>query len=615
MDSKEVQVILGSIWPFNKLSRRKLIRLLKIGQIKEYNNNDTIYRQGSAADWLYILLKGRVAVSTHSESGERDIEILKRGTCFGIISVLTDDLHSVTSRSIEKSQILQIPPSAFKQYLKKEPFFSLEFSRMLSQRVKARFKPKEIFQSKKIAVVCLNFPAAQRYIYGLSASLHTQTQKKVIGIYSSPETVNGRQVDREQILPLGEFHETAVAGYIRHNHIDAISVRINADDNFFSLLNFLSESYHFILYEVPFANLVARHDIFILPADQVHFLIPAGGADFAQSQSLISDLNAKNMLNKEKMKIIALEAVEQTSSAFDGTKKLNTEKLYARISFSDTDSFSKALRRISREVGEMTLGLALGSGAAYGFAHIGVLKVLEEQGVAIDVICGSSMGAIIAALWAAGFSIADIEKISYRLGRKLGSFAFTGFSFPFKGIMKARRLEAIFKDAFGGLSFYDLKHTLKIVAFDFQRRRAVVLQQGLLYKAVAASCAFPGFFEPVGIKTNMLLDGGILHPLPTKILLEFSTHKIIASNITLSQEEASRHYRRRRLHVFDFIFGSIETMQQEFVQQASKIADVVIHPNLEGLGWLEFEKITEFVRRGETAAREKMEQIKKILAY
>jgi len=67
--------------------------------------------------------------------------------------------------------------------------------------------------------------------------------------------------------------------------------------------------------------------------------------------------------------------------------------------------------------------------------------------------------------------------------------------------------------------------------------------------------------------------------------------------------------------VFDFIFGSIETMQQEFVQQAIKIADVVIHPNLEGLGWLEFEKIKEFIQRGEAAAREKIVQIKKVLAY
>ena len=148
---------------------------------------------------------------------------------------------------------------------------------------------------------------------------------------------------------------------------------------------------------------------------------------------------------------------------------------------------------------------------------------------------------------------------------------------------------------------------------DFRRRQSVILDKGLIYKAVAASCAFPGIFEPVGSTKKLLLDGGVLNPLPTKILLDAKAHKIIASNISLSQEEALRHYAARKLHIFDFIFGSIETMQQQFVQQAIKIADVVIHPHLEGLGWLEFDKIEELIERGETAARNKLAEIKRLV--
>lgn len=261
------------------------------------------------------------------------------------------------------------------------------------------------------------------------------------------------------------------------------------------------------------------------------------------------------------------------------------------------------------------MGLALGSGAAYGFSHIGVLKVLEEEEVNIDIICGSSMGAIIGAFWAAGFSIEEMTEFAAKIGKSLKTFPLGGISFPFRGIINSRRLESIFKSIFKDLTFYDLKHTLKVVAFDFLKRKTMVIDEGLLYKALAGSCAFPGIFEPVRFKQDLLLDGGILNPLPTNELLNFGANKIVASNITLTQEEAVAEYRKRdRFHIFDFIFGSIETMQLQFIENSKKISDVVIHPELKGLGWMEFERIDEFIKRGEDAARKQINQIRSLAA-
>lgn len=130
---------------------------------------------------------------------------------------------------------------------------------------------------------------------------------------------------------------------------------------------------------------------------------------------------------------------------------------------------------------------------------------------------------------------------------------------------------------------------------------------------MAASCAFPWIFEPVRLKKDIFLDGGILNPLPTKILLQYGAHKIIASNITLSQEQARSEYAKRdKFHIFDFVFGSIETMQQHFVKQAIELADITIHSNLEGLGWTEFNKLNEFVARGQAATQDKLTEIKKL---
>jgi NTE family protein len=130
---------------------------------------------------------------------------------------------------------------------------------------------------------------------------------------------------------------------------------------------------------------------------------------------------------------------------------------------------------------------------------------------------------------------------------------------------------------------------------------------------VAASCAMPGIFEPIRFMNNMLLDGGILNPLPTKTLLNFGVNKIIAVNITPSQEEMLREYKKQnKMHILDFIFGSIETMQRQFIQEAINAADVVIHPNFQDLNWLDFSKAYEFIKRGEDATIQKINDLKEL---
>ena len=623
MDNKEINLIIGNSPPFNGLNPRQINKLINIAEVKEYKNEETIYSEGDPPNCLYFIIKGRAVASAKSGAKDQRIEILKRGTCFGIISLLTSDPHSVTVKSIETSLILQVEEKVFKTFLKKNPYLALDFSRILSQRVKVRSKPKKIFQSKKIGIMGSILAGKTRYMFDLGVKLKQQTQKDVICIqiissgedktHFIPEVLP--QGSKSQILSLKDFREDVLTEHIINSDIDYLYIKADIGDNFLSLLNFLSESYHFILYEISHKFLEGCLDDFITPAHQVHFILFPNKEELEKGASLLRELKLHNPLNQEKIKVILTESFDQEGMQFEKKRRLINHPVYATLPPISQESYLKALRRISREIGEVTLGVALGSGAAYGFSHIGVLKVLEKNNIDIDIISGSSMGAIIATLWAAGFNIEAIEKLANEFGKKIGTFSILGFTFPLRGIMRAKRLENIFKAVFKNLTFYDLKHPLKIVAFDFLKRKPLVLTKGLLYKAVAASCAFPGIFEPVRLNNNILLDGGILSPLPTKVLLNYDTHKIIASNISLSSQQARREYRKRdRFHIFDFIFGSIETMQQRFVEEAVKIADVVIYTNLEGLGWMEFEKISAFVRRGEIAAQEKIEEIKDLVS-
>jgi NTE family protein len=614
VDNKEVKFFLSNISPFNKLKSRDIDDFLSLCELKEYKSREIIYRQGSPPDYFNLLVRGRVVALTEHAGQELEIELLKRGTCFGIISLFTDETHSVTTKSIENSYILRVSVEKFKAFLNKYPLISLDFSRMLSQRVKSRFRPKKIFQSKKIAVLGEHLSDKTTYMYNLSLQLKSQTNKEVICIEFSLRnnfSLNLLLNKKTKVLKLSEFNEHKLEKFITKDKIDCLLVEIDNRNLLDALLNFLAESYHFIVYELAFFNFDLFY--FISAAHYIHLLVFNKPQDLQKWQLLIKKLKSEESFNEEKIKII----INNLSGDLTIVRKNKIFEfpIYATLPLASSDNYLKTVKRIARELGEVVIGLALGSGAAYGFAHIGVLKVLDESSIPLDIVCGSSMGAVIAALWAAGFKIEEIEKQMINLGKTFSLFSIPGLAFPFKGILRARRLENIFKKIFKDLTFRDLKHNLKIVAFDFLRRETVILNEGSLYRAVAASCAMPGVFEPIKFKKDIFLDGGILKPLPTKVLLNFGAHKIIGVDITPTKEEIQQEYKRRhKLHIFDFIFGSIETMQREFIEQAIKISDVIIHPTFEGIGWMEFNKVKEFIKRGEIAAREKIDEITKLVS-
>lgn len=604
--------IIADIYPFSKLEERKLERLIESLSLWEYPRGHVVYREGDLPDYLYLLIKGRLIALTGAGAKERSIELIKKRTPFGIISLFTGEPHSVTVKSIEDSIVLKIGKEEFKKFLEKIPFLAIDFSRILSKRVKKRAgKTKTIFQSTKIGICSFSKGAGKTtYMLDLVKTLEGEIKKDIIAVefsrseeFSLPRKMN----EETKYLNLSEFKEAIINDYINKEKFSWLCVNLNgaADSNLFSLLNYLSENYHFVFYELPFMD---KRDLAecIVFGDITHFFVSPGKKEIAAIRSFMK-IAGESISGK--MKLILAE------HRFIPKEEKIKFPFYASIPFLNNADYHFVLRRIARELGDKTLGLALGSGGAFCFSHHGVLKVLEEEGVSIDVISGSSVGSVIAALWALGMSAQEREELIFYFAKKMSFIHFGAFSLPFKGFLRSKKLAAILKKIFGRKTFRDLKYPLRIVAFDFIKKRPIVIKEGFLYKAVAASCAMPGVFDPVIFKGNILLDGGVLNPLPVQFLLDY-VKKIIAVNVTPSREETVKEYvhkKRFKFNILDFIFGSIETMQREFIDRALKLTDVVIHPGLEGLRWTEFNKVEEFIRRGEEAARIKLEEIKNLI--
>ena len=188
------------------------------------------------------------------------------------------------------------------------------------------------------------------------------------------------------------------------------------------------------------------------------------------------------------------------------------------------------------------IGLALGSGAARGLAHIGVIKALKEKNIPIDMIAGSSIGALIGACYAKEGEITYLEEIVLRMDwKQLARLADPNLALLFKGVFHGKKVKELLKTLIGDISFRDLKIPLAVVATDVNTGEEIVIKTGSVIDAVRASISMPAIFMPVrvptqggsasGKKDRFLMDGGIVNPVPVRVVKDMGATFVIACNV------------------------------------------------------------------------------------
>jgi NTE family protein len=177
------------------------------------------------------------------------------------------------------------------------------------------------------------------------------------------------------------------------------------------------------------------------------------------------------------------------------------------------------------------VGLVLSGGGPRGLAHIGVLSVLEREGIPLDILAGTSMGGIIAAGYAAGLSPEDLEKEALATARIRRLLRLIDPGLPDAGLMRGQRLQAYFEEILGPLTFSDLKISLALVAVDLNAQNGVILTEGSLSLALRATISVPGLFTPVEIDGQRLVDGGVLDNLPIDAAQHLGADVVIAVDV------------------------------------------------------------------------------------
>ncbi len=250
------------------------------------------------------------------------------------------------------------------------------------------------------------------------------------------------------------------------------------------------------------------------------------------------------------------------------------------------------------------IGVALGGGFARGMAHIGVLKVLEEEGIPIRLVTGTSVGALIGASYCSGLSLEDLEKVAH-------SCRFTTFArwtVSRYGFASNDRMVAFLTRTLKVKTFEELQIPLGVAATDFNTGEGVVFHSGSIIDPVRASCAYPGMFLPVEIRGRYLVDGMLSHPVPTRPLRDMGAERVLAVHLkgTWAKGGAPRH-------LFDVIGQSFAIAQEAMSSLWKDAADIVVEPDVAGFAYDDFKRAGDLIRAGEVAMRQAMPEVRKWL--
>lgn len=674
---------------FSKLNFIDLQKIARWAEVEEYQKGELICKQGDAPESFYCLISGRLrAFSTDSNNKKYNVEFIRRGMHFGIVSLLTNENHAQTCEVFNDAIILKFEKERFQKILKSFPQLSVELSRSLSKKIYNRAsQTKSTFESKIISIYSpIKNSGASTYAINLALSLKRETRKKIVYINiteniasKSIETAESKETTPQWKKPgininnISNDYEKIIENIFKtDSSIDLLNITFdrNQDDTFTQInqcVTVLVNDYDYIVADLPsgmdtvvLKTLTQSDIIQLITLDREDHLTTTRDTVYRLEEEM------SEHFEQEKIHVILSDREHVFNPSFEIVNTLVDFDVYTRlpyISFEELhaaeisnemslftpaqkSAYTMMVKKIAREISKVSVGLVLGGGVALGIAHIGVLRVLEQEKIPIDIIVGSSIGALLATFWAIGKNTDEMEDLAKEFQKKEAILKIFDPIIPIAGFVGGRSIARWLKNR--GLkdkTFYNTTIPLKIVAYDLIHRQEIVINSGSLVEAVRKSIAIPGIFKPILEKDKMIIDGGVMNPLPTNVLKDLGIKKIIAVNVLLSPEHASEGYLTQQQNlrtiskipfhqspwryiqfrltqfmkkifmpnIADIIVQSLQASEYLIAKQSAHDANIVIHPNLAGINWFELHKVDELIKSGEDAARKALPAIKQLV--
>lgn len=632
--------LLASIPVFAFFTRPELEAAVRQFREVTYAKDDIVVKIGDPGDTFYVVLEGEADVWDGSVP-PRQTGMLRAGDYFGEQALLQGGKRTATVTVARRARMLAVDKPQFDELFLKNPKAVEYFARVLSKRLAGLTRAESI--RRATTTIAVASPRALKgetlVAFSLAALLKKITETEVAYVEVRPHA----EAEEAMVLDLLTEDVTAALQKLSRQHVALpavlrVSVKTGNDASFgdtvSKLVALLSDHFSFIVLDLGseqpalIESAPAFADIYIPIVDDAHEPI---GVSEPRSMKVHRVVNLFNPTSHPLPISSSSPFVIPESAIF----KESAIEASGYILDNPRSGPALPLYRLAHKLLGTSVGLALGGGAAFGLAHLGVLRTLEEAGIHVDLVAGCSQGSIIAVGYSVGLGVGEMIEIARELGAKKNFIFASDPTFLTKpGILSGQRFLTMLRPYLRGReTFEQLLIPCQTVATDIQTGERVAIDSGRLEMAYRASSSVPMVMAPVKIGEHVLVDGGVADPVPAQVVAGMGADITVAVNVVPPMKrgvETVMSYWYRRLNtlnplsylapeaadmpnLFDIVMNAMQILQYELGNFKAISADVLINPDLSDFTWIEYYRADELIERGAEAAKRALPQIKKAI--
>jgi NTE family protein len=563
---------------FDVHDRAQVDALLEEFVVIELPGGEWLFEQGAVADSLYLIARGRLQVWGQTESAEtpRLLGEIASGECVGEVGLLTGGLRTAGVRAIRDSVLLRLDRDAFHRLAATHGTLVLRLAAQIAERLRDRTAPASSVARGIENIAVLPVSDTPR-VHGFAARIAAEL----------------------------ETHDSAL-------HIDGQAAKSRAGSSLAEWLHGLSERHRFLVLEAQ-SHASAWSDLCRRQADVLVFV-----ADAAEPPSACPWGSWAAGDRRTRRVLVLVHAGDEISGSARWLEVLPADQiLHVRASRAQAD-----LQRVARLLAGTAIGLVFGGGGARGFAHVGVLRALDEAGIHVDWLGGSSIGAVFAALRAFDWDterVADEARRVFVKENPLGDF-----TLPLVSLLRGRRLQRVMREHFD-IAIEDLPIPYFCVSSHLERGEATVHERGPLWQALRASVALPGVLPPAVVDGHLAVDGALLNNLPVDLMKQRPVGRVIGVDLSVKKARAAVEYeevpgpfallssrllpflkKRRPPDIISLMMKASLVSSFAHSRAMHREADLMLAPPVAQFGLLDVGAFDEIVAVGYEHARERL---------
>jgi NTE family protein len=649
------------------VTKAPLERLVPHGQIGHYPKGMHICTGKQFSEAAYLILSGSCELRRVLQNAPEEVlKTIGPGGAFGGLEETgLDDLSTIAIATAD-TVVLCIGKASFETLREQEsgscragatePAAEVP-SRVLAINTEQPALPRQVVT---LAFSSENIPASL-ISERLAGSLSAETEASVVLVRFERSQGPG-SLDagvRPELYLNGEFHMPARlvrndAGF--YSLTFGIRSEPPSTGGIASLVSQLSRRFRHVLITAPASERSAPWLLeFIGRSDLAYLFVQGEPEDAEYLDRVVSEVRTASPNEARRIKPVVCLGLGEQIDDFDLLALKQGSPVYMYIRGCPTalkdatprtapiSSFDADVRRLARDIGGCMVGLALSSGAAKGFAHIGVIQVLEENGIEVDVVAGSSMGAYIGSLWNFGHDGAELERLAREMEGRWALWSLIDPVFPPRqGFLRGFAVKKRLMRSIGAARFGDLVRPLRVVAGNLETLERVVFASGEVATAVHASIAVPGICVPITIDGQAYIDGGVVDPLPVDVLREMGISRVIAVDAIPTPDriryglQAERELAKQaesrvrklfrkvpldqqvnyfaRGNLFEILMRSVQGAQIRVAEASCEPADLVLRPEICDDRWSDCGNPGKFIKLGREVAEKHLEEIKALVS-